>query len=312
MHPPRRACSPRGSTWDPRCSPIRRPTSSSGSQAERDGVLDPTRPAARDRAVFPAAVHRRPPRRTGLPNQHSRARQHGHGRSARRFVAQAWRRSSTSPTCARARRERRVHRAPAVRVVAGRGRSGSGHARSLLQREDEPDGRRERRGAADQRRHGGVHRLRADQPAHDPLQDRRQSVRTDAAAAAAVRPAARSSRRSRRTRSGRGITSAMRRTAVAPRRRNANATSARWTSPASRQPTTRSCSACNQIRTRINFQDTNASGFYIAPIPGNGTNHPFKFDGSAGQLRHLQSRPWISGPSRENGRSLKEPHDEEI
>ncbi len=34
---------------------------------------------------------------------------------------------------------------------------------------------------------------------------------------------------------------------------------------------------CNQVRTRINFQDTNASGFYIAPNPAMGTNHPFKF-----------------------------------
>jgi hypothetical protein len=35
--------------------------------------------------------------------------------------------------------------------------------------------------------------------------------------------------------------------------------------------------ACNQARTRINFQDTNASGFYIAPNPAMMTNHPFKF-----------------------------------
>jgi hypothetical protein len=34
---------------------------------------------------------------------------------------------------------------------------------------------------------------------------------------------------------------------------------------------------CNQARTRINFQDTNASGFYIAPNPAIATNHPFKF-----------------------------------
>jgi len=34
---------------------------------------------------------------------------------------------------------------------------------------------------------------------------------------------------------------------------------------------------CNQARTRMNFQDTNASGFYIAPNPAMGTNHPFKF-----------------------------------
>jgi mono/diheme cytochrome c family protein len=38
---------------------------------------------------------------------------------------------------------------------------------------------------------------------------------------------------------------------------------------------------CNQARTRINFQDTNASGFYIAPNPAMGTNHPFKFAAQA-------------------------------
>jgi hypothetical protein len=35
--------------------------------------------------------------------------------------------------------------------------------------------------------------------------------------------------------------------------------------------------ACNQARTRINFQDTNNSGFYLAPNPSVQTNHPFKF-----------------------------------
>jgi len=38
---------------------------------------------------------------------------------------------------------------------------------------------------------------------------------------------------------------------------------------------------CDQARTRINFQDTNASGFFIAPNPGNATNHPFKFPAQA-------------------------------
>lgn len=38
---------------------------------------------------------------------------------------------------------------------------------------------------------------------------------------------------------------------------------------------------CNQVRTRINFQDTNASGFYIAPNPAMMTNHPFKFAAQA-------------------------------
>src|SRR6185369_16623852 len=39
---------------------------------------------------------------------------------------------------------------------------------------------------------------------------------------------------------------------------------------------------CNQARTRINFQDTNSSGFYIAPNPAMATNHPFKFGTQAG------------------------------
>jgi hypothetical protein len=36
---------------------------------------------------------------------------------------------------------------------------------------------------------------------------------------------------------------------------------------------------CNQVRSRINFQTTDQSGFYLAPAPapGNTTNHPFKF-----------------------------------
>jgi len=36
---------------------------------------------------------------------------------------------------------------------------------------------------------------------------------------------------------------------------------------------------CNQARTRINFTDTNQSGFFIAPNPAQTTNHPFKFGG---------------------------------
>jgi hypothetical protein len=35
--------------------------------------------------------------------------------------------------------------------------------------------------------------------------------------------------------------------------------------------------ACNQVRSRINFQTPDQSGFYLAPNPGNATNHPFKF-----------------------------------
>jgi hypothetical protein len=36
---------------------------------------------------------------------------------------------------------------------------------------------------------------------------------------------------------------------------------------------------CDQARTRINFTDTEQSGFYIAPNPAVTTNHPFKFAG---------------------------------
>lgn len=41
--------------------------------------------------------------------------------------------------------------------------------------------------------------------------------------------------------------------------------------------------ACNQIRTRINFQDLNLSGLYLAPTPNN-ANHPFTFGGNQGQF----------------------------
>lgn len=39
--------------------------------------------------------------------------------------------------------------------------------------------------------------------------------------------------------------------------------------------------ACNQVRSRINFQTTDQSGFYIAPNPAITSNHPFKFGGVA-------------------------------
>jgi mono/diheme cytochrome c family protein len=38
---------------------------------------------------------------------------------------------------------------------------------------------------------------------------------------------------------------------------------------------------CNQVRTRINFTDTNNSGFYIAPNPAQATGHDFKFPAQA-------------------------------
>jgi hypothetical protein len=36
--------------------------------------------------------------------------------------------------------------------------------------------------------------------------------------------------------------------------------------------------ACNQVRTRVNFQTIDQSGIYLATVPGN-TNHPFSFGG---------------------------------
>jgi mono/diheme cytochrome c family protein len=53
--------------------------------------------------------------------------------------------------------------------------------------------------------------------------------------------------------------------------------------------------ACNQVRSRINFQDTNSSSFYIAPDPGQATNHPFKFGGSAANFSNFKSAvdPWV-------------------
>ena len=41
--------------------------------------------------------------------------------------------------------------------------------------------------------------------------------------------------------------------------------------------------ACNQARTRINFTTVDQSGFFLAPDPNSGTNHPFKF--AAGQFQ---------------------------
>ena len=34
--------------------------------------------------------------------------------------------------------------------------------------------------------------------------------------------------------------------------------------------------ACDQIRTRVNFQDPDNSGLFLAPAPTN-NNHPFRF-----------------------------------
>lgn len=52
--------------------------------------------------------------------------------------------------------------------------------------------------------------------------------------------------------------------------------------------------ACNQVRSRINFQTTDQSGFYLAPDPGSGTSHQFKFPG-AGAFTAFKSAidPWV-------------------
>jgi len=52
---------------------------------------------------------------------------------------------------------------------------------------------------------------------------------------------------------------------------------------------------CNQVRTRINFQDTNSSSFYIAPNPGQATNHPFKFGGVQANFDNFKAAmdPWV-------------------
>lgn len=53
--------------------------------------------------------------------------------------------------------------------------------------------------------------------------------------------------------------------------------------------------ACNQVRTRINFQDTDSSSFYIAPNPGQQTNHPFKFGGNQTNFNNFKAAidPWV-------------------
>ncbi|MBA3540110.1 MAG: hypothetical protein H0T79_10815 [Deltaproteobacteria bacterium] len=53
--------------------------------------------------------------------------------------------------------------------------------------------------------------------------------------------------------------------------------------------------ACNQVRTRINFQNTDLSGFYVAPNPGDPTNHPFKFNGNQANFNAFKAAvdPWV-------------------
>jgi mono/diheme cytochrome c family protein len=60
--------------------------------------------------------------------------------------------------------------------------------------------------------------------------------------------------------------------------------------------------ACNQVRTRINFQDTNSSSFYIAPNPAQTTNHPFKFNGVQANFDNFKAAidPWVQAEKTSN------------
>ncbi len=52
--------------------------------------------------------------------------------------------------------------------------------------------------------------------------------------------------------------------------------------------------ACNQVRTRVNFQTIDQSGIFLATVPGNG-NHPFTFNGNVGAHDAFKAalNPWI-------------------
>ena len=54
--------------------------------------------------------------------------------------------------------------------------------------------------------------------------------------------------------------------------------------------------SCNEVHSRINLTDVEQSGFFIAPNPGNATNHPFKFNGDATmyQTFHDTLLPWVN------------------
>lgn len=47
--------------------------------------------------------------------------------------------------------------------------------------------------------------------------------------------------------------------------------------------------ACNQVRSRVNLVTTAMSGIYLAPTPGNGTNHPFKFANAGAFTTNFQT-----------------------
>jgi hypothetical protein len=52
--------------------------------------------------------------------------------------------------------------------------------------------------------------------------------------------------------------------------------------------------ACNQVRLRVNFNDPNQSGIFLATMPGN-ANHPFTFGGNTAAFNSFKSAltPWI-------------------
>ena len=53
--------------------------------------------------------------------------------------------------------------------------------------------------------------------------------------------------------------------------------------------------SCNEVHSRITLNDIEQSGFFIAPNPGNATNHPFKFGGNQQtyQSFHDTLLPWV-------------------
>ncbi|MCX5744113.1 MAG: hypothetical protein NT062_16615 [Proteobacteria bacterium] len=76
---------------------------------------------------------------------------------------------------------------------------------------------------------------------------------------------------------------------------NANAKSAMNIDGAGAADDATALLACNQVRTRINFIDTNLSGFFVAPNPGDPTNHMFKFGGNQANFNDFKAAvdPWV-------------------
>jgi len=69
---------------------------------------------------------------------------------------------------------------------------------------------------------------------------------------------------------------------------NANATSAMNVTGIAAADDAMILAACNQVRTRVNFQTLDQSGIYLATAPGN-ANHPFTFNGDAGAHTAFQN-----------------------